>query len=95
MEWNLKCFRFAVVFDKLGLTDNENPYGVLPAILGRSLSRTAGEAVADYIGDLLSHRRRTREAGTPLPIPPRPAGLNMHGGERYLPHPLILPPRQT
>lgn len=73
----------AVVFDKLGLTDNENPFGVLPAILGRSMSRTAGEMVADYIGELMSHRRRTREAGSPPPIPQRPPSLNLHGGERY------------
>ncbi|KAK3923754.1 Transmembrane and immunoglobulin domain-containing protein 1 [Frankliniella fusca] len=75
---------FTIVFDRLGLTDNENPYGVLPSILGRSLSRTAGEVVADYIGELLSHRRRTREAETPPPVPPRPPGLNLHGGERAL-----------
>lgn len=75
---------FTIVFDKLGLTDNENPYGVLPAILGRSLSRTAGEVVADYIGELLSHRRTTREAGSPAPVPQQPPGLNLHGGERAL-----------
>ncbi|KAJ1521585.1 hypothetical protein ONE63_003237 [Megalurothrips usitatus] len=75
---------FTIVFDKLGLTDNENPYGVLPAILGRSLSRTAGEVVADYIGELMSHRRRTREAGSPPPVPQRPPGMNLHGGERAL-----------
>lgn len=52
--------RFLVDFDKLGLTDNENPYGVLPPLLARSMGRAAGNFLADYIGNILDRRRGKR-----------------------------------
>lgn len=37
---------FAVDFDKLGLTDNENPLGVVPPVFGaRSMGRAAGSLI--------------------------------------------------
>ena len=69
----------AVDFDKLGLTDNENPYGVLPPVLARSMGRMSGILLADYIGQVLRQRRFSRAA----PPPPQPPFANFHGGERY------------
>jgi hypothetical protein len=70
----------AVDFDKLGLTDNENPYGVLPPVLARSMGRMSGILLADYIGQVLRQRRFSRAA----PPPPQPPSFaNFHGGERY------------
>ena len=71
-------FPIAVDFDKLGLTDNENPYGVLPPVLARSMGRMSGILLADYIGQLLKQRRFSRAA----PPPPQPLFANFHGGER-------------
>lgn len=40
-------FPLTIDFDKLGLTDNENPLGVLPPLLARSMGRAAGS----YLGE--------------------------------------------
>lgn len=40
-------FPLTIDFDKLGLTDNENPLGVLPPIFARSMGRAAGS----YLGE--------------------------------------------
>nr|CAI5829031.1 unnamed protein product [Callosobruchus analis] len=66
---------FTIDFNKLGLTDNENPYGVVPPLLARSMGRAAGNVLADYIGGLLA-RRTTRS------VPPSP-----RKEEKRLPHP--------
>ncbi|KAJ4435375.1 hypothetical protein ANN_17989 [Periplaneta americana] len=71
---------FTIDFDKLGLTDNENPYGVLPPILARSMGRMSGMLLADYIGQIMERRRHSRSA----PPPPQPPHANFHGGERAL-----------
>lgn len=43
-------FPLTIDFDKLGLTDNENPLGVLPPIFGaRDMGRAAGTALGKYI----------------------------------------------
>lgn len=42
-------FPLTIDFDKLGLTDNENPLGVLPPLFARSMGRAAGT----YLGMLL------------------------------------------
>jgi hypothetical protein len=68
-----------VDFDKLGLTDNENPYGVLPPVLARSVGRMSGMLLADYIGQVLERRRHSRAS----PLPRQPPHANFHGGERY------------
>lgn len=52
----------AVDFDKLGLTDNENPFGDVPPLLARSMGRAAGGVLADYIGNILEGRRSKRWA---------------------------------
>lgn len=75
-RFNIRFISFSVQFDKLGLTDNQNPYGVLPPILGRSMGRSAGIMVADYIAKMIDSRRGKREAPTP------PPDANFHGGER-------------
>lgn len=51
---------FSVDFDKLGLTDNQNPLGVLPPLLARSMGRAAGSILADYVSDYMRTRRRKR-----------------------------------
>ncbi|CAH0551026.1 unnamed protein product [Brassicogethes aeneus] len=72
---------FTIDFNKLGLTDNENPYGVLPPLLARSMGRAAGGFLADYIGSILEHRRTKRYSP-----PPKGSSLEnaFHGGERAL-----------
>lgn len=46
-------FPLTIDFDKLGLTDNENPLGVLPPIFGaREMGRAAGSALSMYIENL-------------------------------------------
>ncbi|KAJ8927537.1 hypothetical protein NQ314_019982 [Rhamnusium bicolor] len=76
----LKIF-VSVDFNKLGLTDNENPYGVLPPLLARSMGRAAGGLLADYIGNLLEHRRSKRSN---IELPKKPHVNAFHGGERAL-----------
>ncbi|XP_055532114.1 uncharacterized protein LOC129722566 [Wyeomyia smithii] len=49
-------------FDKLGLTDNQNPLGVLPPLFARSMGRAAGSILADYVADYMHNRRRKRSA---------------------------------
>lgn len=77
----IKCqpiidFFLLVDFDLLGLTDNQNPYGVLPPLLGRSLGRKAGSYFADYVAQFLEHKRTARS------VPPSPNHSQFHGGER-------------
>ncbi|XP_014477765.1 PREDICTED: uncharacterized protein LOC106746081 [Dinoponera quadriceps] len=68
---------FTIDFDKLGLTDNENPYGALPPAFDRNLkSRQAGMMMADFIAAFIKRRLHKREI-----IPPKNA---FHGGERAL-----------
>ncbi|XP_054278760.1 uncharacterized protein LOC128997189 [Macrosteles quadrilineatus] len=69
---------FTILFDSLGLTDNQNPYGVLPPIFARSLGRMSGSLLADYIAQLLEHKRGKRAA------PERPPYDAFHGGERAI-----------
>lgn len=71
---------FSVVFDALGLTDNENPYGVLPPLFARSMGRATGRLLADYVAQMLNHRRSRGRRSTPPEKPPFDA---FHGGERY------------
>ena len=67
-----------VDFDKLGLTDNENPYGALPPVFDRAMkSREAGMMMADFIAAFVKRRLHKREA---LQVPKNA----FHGGERAL-----------
>lgn len=43
-------FPLTIDFDKLGLTDNENPLGVVPPFFGRSIGRSMGRAAGSYLG---------------------------------------------
>ncbi|XP_053675914.1 uncharacterized protein LOC128726149 [Anopheles nili] len=47
-------------FDKLGLTDNQNPLGVLPPLFARSMGQAAGSVLADYVSDYMRFQRRKR-----------------------------------
>lgn len=51
-------FVFAVNFDKLGLTDNQNPLGDLPPFLSRSFGHSTGEMLANYLAQYIHFRRR-------------------------------------
>ncbi|XP_012272033.1 uncharacterized protein LOC105695238 [Orussus abietinus] len=69
---------FTIDLDKLGLTDNENPYGSLPPVFDRAMnSREAGTMMADFIASFIKRRLQKRDA----PDAPRNA---FHGGERAL-----------
>ena len=68
---------FTVLFDQLGLTDNQNPFGVLPPLLARSMGRMSGIMLADYIARLLESKRKGRSA----PVEKLPQAA-FHGGER-------------
>ncbi|XP_012260998.2 uncharacterized protein LOC105688930 isoform X2 [Athalia rosae] len=71
-------FPFTIDFDKLGLTDNENPYGDLPPVFSRAFqSREAGMALGDFIASFMKHRLQKRDA----PEVPKNA---FQGGERAL-----------
>ncbi|KAJ2948508.1 hypothetical protein O0L34_g7758 [Tuta absoluta] len=75
---------FKIDFDKLGLTDNENPYGDFPAIFGRSMGRAAVNVMADYVGQYLDRRRGRRSERD---VPPEVEEMvleKFHGGERAL-----------
>lgn len=85
-------FRSTVDFDKLGLTDNENPLGVLPPVFGRSMGRAAGSMLAHYVGEYL-HTRRKRDvssqqsgSSSETDTPPLPDDQKhaFHGGERAI-----------
>lgn len=47
-------------FDKLGLTDNQNPLGVLPPLFARQMGRAAGSLLGDYISQFLKSRAKSR-----------------------------------
>lgn len=51
---------FPVDFDKLGLTDNQNPLGDLP-FLSRSFGHSAGQMVGEYVSRYLHVQRRKRD----------------------------------
>jgi hypothetical protein len=42
----------SVEFDKLGLTDNANPLGVLPPVLARSMGKAAGSMLGENVFSL-------------------------------------------
>jgi hypothetical protein len=80
-------------FDKLGLTDNQNPLGnTLGPLLARRMSNSAGEILADYVFKYLKHRSKREisneiNGGTSSSEAPKlPAELesSFHGGERAL-----------
>lgn len=78
-------FPFTIDFDKLGLTDNENPYGTLPPIFARSLGQTTASVIADYVGQYLDRRRGKRSEHKEVPQEIEKAILDrLHGGERAL-----------
>ncbi|XP_050092697.1 uncharacterized protein LOC126575821 [Anopheles aquasalis] len=52
-------------FDKLGLTDNQNPLGVLPPLFARSMGQAAGSVLADYVSDYMRVQRRKRSIPSP------------------------------
>ncbi|KAH9641162.1 hypothetical protein HF086_013019 [Spodoptera exigua] len=78
-------FPFTIDFDKLGLTDNENPYGAFPPILARSMGRAAVSMMADYVGQYLDRRRGKRSTSENVTPDVEKAILDrLHGGERAI-----------
>ena len=73
-------------FDKLGLTDNENPLGTLGHLLARKMSQTVGEQLADYVYKYLKHSRGKRDVKNQMEneIPKLPFENAFHGGERAI-----------
>lgn len=74
-------------FDKLGLTDNQNPLGTLGPLLARSMSQTVGEQLADYVYKYMKHSRRKRDLNSnniEHETPKLPYENAFHGGERAL-----------
>lgn len=64
------------------MTDNENPYGELPPIFGRSMGRAAASVMADYVGQYLD-RRRGKRSEREIPSEMEEVVMNkLHGGER-------------
>lgn len=86
-------FNFSAVdFDKLGLTDNQNPLGTLGPLFARSMSRSAGAALSDYVFKYLKHRAK-RNIGNEFmkvnrdddfPKLPENHKHAFHGGERAI-----------
>ncbi|KAH8302604.1 hypothetical protein KR044_008781, partial [Drosophila immigrans] len=93
-------FPVTIDFDKLGLTDNQNPLGDLP-FFGKSFGHGAGRMVGEYVSRYLHIQRRKRDLSEQrsssderpfkvheelLNYPELPAGLKhiFHGGERVL-----------
>lgn len=72
-----------VDFDKLGLTDNENPLGVLPPLLARSMGSTFGSYLAHYIGEYMKIRRKRSTPEEDLK--PRPFVVKQERVEDQLP----------
>lgn len=71
-------FFFAVYFDQLGLTDNENPYGSLPPVFDRGMrGRQAGIMLADFVASFIKRKFQKRDVHEA----PKNA---FHGGERAL-----------
>ncbi|XP_060805768.1 uncharacterized protein LOC106132613 [Amyelois transitella] len=78
-------FPFTIDFDKLGLTDNENPYGDFPPIFARSMGRAAVSMMTDYIGQYLERRRGKRSTDHDIPPDVEKKALDkLHGGERAI-----------
>ncbi|KNC29220.1 hypothetical protein FF38_01407, partial [Lucilia cuprina] len=51
-------FPVTIDFDKLGLTDNQNPLGDLPPIFSRSFGHSAGEMLGNYMTKYLHFKRK-------------------------------------
>lgn len=68
---------FTIDFDKLGLTDNENPYGVLPSAF-EATARDQGSTTAEFIAAFVKREVSKRDTVTD---PPTNA---LYGGERAL-----------
>ncbi|GAB0090926.1 uncharacterized protein DMENIID0001_057060 [Sergentomyia squamirostris] len=81
-------------FDKLGLTDNENPLGVLPNIFARSMGRATGMLLSNYISSYMKGRKRREVA--PVEDKSSPFRVTMtrmddQGEDQSDDHPPVLP----
>ncbi|KAH8305245.1 hypothetical protein KR018_006264 [Drosophila ironensis] len=54
-------FPVTIDFDKLGLTDNQNPLGDLPPLFARSFGHEAGHMMGEYVARYLHVQRRKRD----------------------------------
>lgn len=75
---------FTVDFDKLGLTDNENPYGDPFWYASEEVGRATGSVVADLLGKYLRGKRSPRQEPSIETSSEIQKRLNtiFHGGER-------------
>lgn len=48
----------SVDFDKLGLTDNQNPLGDLPPIFARSFGHSTGKMLGQYVARYLNYKTK-------------------------------------
>ncbi|KAL5292146.1 hypothetical protein ACFFRR_011141 [Megaselia abdita] len=51
-------FPLTIDFDKLGLTDNQNPLGDFPSLFARSMGHQAGDMLASYVAKYMHYRRK-------------------------------------
>lgn len=77
-------YSILVDFAKLGLTDNENPYGVLPPLLARSMGGSVADLLGQYIAKMLFHHKYKRHKRDEAPSVPESHKDAFHGGERAL-----------
>nr|XP_022903328.1 uncharacterized protein LOC111415735 isoform X2 [Onthophagus taurus] len=75
---------FTIDFDKLGLTDNENPYGVLPPLLARSMGNSVADLLGNYIESMLDHKKKRRQKRENMPKLSEKHLDAFHGGERAI-----------
>ncbi|KOC63346.1 hypothetical protein WH47_04795 [Habropoda laboriosa] len=69
---------FTIDFDKLGLTDNENPYGALPSAFDATAREQGSSNTAEFIATFVKRGLSKREAIADLPKDV------LYGGERAL-----------
>ncbi|XP_037944798.1 uncharacterized protein LOC119677499 [Teleopsis dalmanni] len=51
-------FPLTIDFDKLGLTDNQNPLGDLPPLFSRSFGHAAGHMLGEYVSRYLHYKKK-------------------------------------
>ncbi|XP_055912816.1 uncharacterized protein LOC129946593 [Eupeodes corollae] len=93
-------FPVTIDFDKLGLTDNQNPLGDLPPIFARSFGHSAGEVLGGYMARYLNYKKKRdlssqetqfsnnepedEEESEEMPKLPERFKHIFHGGERVM-----------
>lgn len=68
-----------VDFDKLGLTDNQNPFGAFTSILSKNMGRMMKLGITDYVSALMNGNKRSTRS---IPKPQKSIHSYFQGGER-------------